>query len=209
MAVVQILNSKSSKSERVMSLVRPIVMWSMQFGVQKCAFSTINAYLSGNLFFLKVKNLQDFTRAFIIQKMLCCLLRNRSVKEPKNPLIIDILKQILRALPSVASSTYKTSLFNEALCIFWFIRIGEIAVDGKAGPYTKVAQISDIVLSECKCSLLIRCSKTDQNGKSVSLIFTHFSKSNICPVLAVKFYLSVRPNTDGTRQNKLLLVLAV
>ena len=31
MAVVQILNSKSSKSERVMSLVRPIVMWSMQF----------------------------------------------------------------------------------------------------------------------------------------------------------------------------------
>jgi hypothetical protein len=31
MAVVQILNSKSSKSERVMSLVRQIVMWSMQF----------------------------------------------------------------------------------------------------------------------------------------------------------------------------------
>ena len=31
MSVVQILNSKSSKSERVMSLVRQIVMWSMQF----------------------------------------------------------------------------------------------------------------------------------------------------------------------------------
>ncbi|WAR08464.1 hypothetical protein MAR_018422 [Mya arenaria] len=38
---------------------------------KKCAFSTINAYLSGISFFLKPNNLQDFTRAFIIQKMLC------------------------------------------------------------------------------------------------------------------------------------------
>ncbi|WAR27705.1 hypothetical protein MAR_013409 [Mya arenaria] len=52
-------------------------------------------------------------------------------------------------------------------------------------------------LSECKCTLLIRCSKTDQYGNSVSLIFTQTSDSTLCPLLAVKLYLSVRPNIDG------------
>ncbi|WAR08465.1 hypothetical protein MAR_018423 [Mya arenaria] len=93
------------------------------------------------------------------------------------PLTIDI-KQILKALPFVTS-------------------VREIAVDVKVGPYTRVAHISDISLSECKCRLLIRCSKPDQYGNSVSLIFTHSSDNNMCPVLAVKLYLSVRPNIDG------------
>ncbi|WAR28064.1 hypothetical protein MAR_013768 [Mya arenaria] len=82
-------------------------------------------------------------------------------------------------------------------CYLWKDRVGEIAVDAKAGPYTKVAQISDLSLSECKCTLLIRCSKTNQYGNSESLIFTHSSDSTICPVLSLKLYLSVRPNTDG------------
>ncbi|WAR28090.1 hypothetical protein MAR_013794 [Mya arenaria] len=59
-------------------------------------------------------------------------------------------------------------------------------------PYTKVAQISDLSLSECKCTLLIRCSKTDQYSNSESLMFTHSSDNTICPL-----YLSVRPNIDG------------
>ncbi|WAR17904.1 hypothetical protein MAR_032498 [Mya arenaria] len=189
-----------------MSLVRPIVMWSMQYrfhikdsvgnissvgpecGYQANAillislspktpskFIALNAFMHGISFFLKLNNLQHFTRAFIIQKMLCGLRRNRPVKDTKMPLTIDILKQILRALPFVASLTYETSIFNAAFVIafFCFSIIGEIAEVGKADPYTKVAQISDVSLSDCKCTLLIRANGVDsglvnyQTGRGV------------------------------------------
>lgn len=61
----------------------------------------------------------------------------------------------------------------------------------------KVAQISDISLSDNKCTLLIKCSKTDQYGKSVSLIFTQSSDSTVCPILLLKMYLQLRPKIDG------------
>ncbi|WAR17845.1 hypothetical protein MAR_032439 [Mya arenaria] len=155
-------------------------------------FIALNAFMHGISFFLKLNNLPHFTRAFIIQKMLCGLRRNRPVKDTKMPLTIDIFKQILRALPFVASSTYETSIFNAAFVIafFCFSIIGEIADVGKADPYTKVAQISDVSLSECKCTLLIRYSKTDQYGSSASLIFTQSSDTVI-------LCLSVRSNIDG------------
>ncbi|WAQ94129.1 hypothetical protein MAR_006600 [Mya arenaria] len=112
----------------------------------------------------------------------------------------DILKQILRALPFVASSAYETSLFNAAFVIacFGFLRRNRsrwgsrhLHESGTDFGYT-------IIRMQVHTFHFIRCSKTDQYGNSVSLIFTHSSDSTIRPVLAVKYlYLSVRPNIDG------------
>ena len=166
---------------------------------KKCSFSTINAYLSGISFFLKLNNSQDYTRAFIIQKMLCGLRRIRPVKDTRMPITVDILRKILYVLPFVVSSNYEARLFHATFVItfFGFLRIDEIAVTGKYGNCENVPHVSDLTLSENTCTLCIKSSKTDQYGNSVSLVFTTCSDSAICPVQGVKRYVRVRPQING------------
>ena len=166
---------------------------------KKCSFSTIQSYLSGISFFLKLNNLPDLTHAFVIQKMVCGLRRTRPVKDTRMPVTLDLLKTIIRALPFVASSKYESALYNAAynVAFFGFLRVGEIAIDGKSGIRYKVAQFSDLTLMEDKCTLTIRYSKTDQNGSAVTLSFPRSSDINICPVQAVNNFLKQRPNVEG------------
>ena len=46
--------------------------------------------------------------------------------------------------------------------------------------------------------LNIRFSETDQNGRSVSLIFTSCQYQQICPVALLYRYIQQRPYIDGT-----------
>ena len=166
---------------------------------KNCSHSTINAYLSGISFFLKLYNLQDFTRAFIIQKMLTGLRRARPNKDSRMPITIDILKQIQRALLYVAVSNYETVLFSTAYLIafFGFLRVSEIAVEQKQGDITKVVLYSDTVVSEKQCALTIRSSKTDQFAKSATLIFTQSRDTSVCPFSHLQQYLKLRPDKSG------------
>jgi len=166
---------------------------------KNCSYSTINSYLSGISFFLKINNLRDPTRAFIIQKMLCGLRRLRPSKDTRMPITITVLKQIQSALSSVASSHFEAVLFSTLYIItfFGFLRVSEIAVERKNGDNNKVVQFSNAKLTGSQCELIIPSSKTDQYANSVSLIFTPSNDSSICPVRAVKRYLQLRPLVGG------------
>ena len=163
------------------------------------SFSTINAYLSGISFYLKINNLQDFTRAFVIQKMLCGLRRIHPVKDTRMPITLDMLKQLTSALPFVCTSIYEANLFKAAFVVafFGFLRVSEIAVDGVQAKNTIPVQASDICMSDHSCTLRIPASKTDQYGNSASLIFSQSSDPAICPVRRMTIFLQARPRFNG------------
>jgi len=138
----------------------PALSQLVQFVLSKfknCSYSTINSYLSGISFLLKINNLHDPTRAFIIQKMLCGLRRLRPTKDTRMPIIMTVLKQIQSALSSVASSHFEADLVSTMYIItyFGFLRVSEIAVERKNGDNNKVVEFSNAKLTVSQCELII------------------------------------------------------
>ena len=110
-----------------------------------------------------------------------------------------MLKDFPYALKHVILSNYEALLFStvfSAAC-FGFMRVGELVVHSKDSVTSRVVQLSDVILRGSEVMLNIRFSKTDQNGRSVSLIFTSCQDQQICPVALLYRYIQQRPCIDG------------
>ncbi|XP_060584407.1 uncharacterized protein LOC132740509, partial [Ruditapes philippinarum] len=164
--------------------------------LKKFAFATVNSYLSGISFFLKMNGIPDNTQSFIVKKMLCGMRRIRSKKDLRVPITLQVL---LRFPMKVAYSNYESILYITAfVCAFFgFLRVGEIAVDTKKSDTNRVVQLGDLRFSENECFLTIRFSKTDQFGSSVTLTFCVSHYPEICPYILLRHYITLRPQIDG------------
>ena len=69
------------------------------------------------------------------------------------------------------------------------MRVGELVVHSKDSVTSRVVQLSDVILSGSEAMLNIRFPKTNQNGRSVSLIFTSCQDQQICPVALLYKYI--------------------
>ena len=178
-----------------------IVAFVCHLSTKGYAHSTVNAYLSGIAFHIKIRHPFHFdpTQTFIVRKLLQGLQRRRHKVDKRLPMTLDILKHIPSALASVCSSSYEALLFSAAFCIafFGFLRIGEIAIVSKDRDAFKVVQFRDIKMYDQEVHFTVRYSKTDQLGKSTTLVFTEKNDKTICPVRRLKDYMKVRPNVEG------------
>ena len=161
--------------------------------------STIVSYISGISYYLKLNGWVDVTEVFIVRKMLKGLQRSRPSKDTRAPITIDLLKAFPVALRNVATSDYEALLFSTAFVVvfFGFLRVGEVAVAQKNAESKFVIQRSDVTFKENEALVTIKHSKTDQQGKSVTLIFSPSISKEICPVSLLKQYLQKRPSVDG------------
>ena len=69
---------------------------------------------------------------------------------------------------------------------FGFFRIGVLVCANKAGPGSRVLQISDCAFKGNQMRVIIRFSKTDQTGKSTTIIFEGKANEKLCPVQGIK-----------------------
>ncbi|KAJ8307959.1 hypothetical protein KUTeg_014489 [Tegillarca granosa] len=130
-----------------------------------------------------------------VNKLLEGLRRSGKSKDTRAPITLPILTQLPRALVCICFSSYEAKLFHAAftLAFFGFLRVGEIALSNCKSNSSTVLSISDISIQNSMLKVKIRFSKTDQFGKTTTLYIDSVPSSVVCPVNAMKAYLSVRP----------------
>jgi len=171
--------------------------------------STISSYVSGLSFFHKCQNYDDPADCFVVRKMLEGCRRDRpSIPDFRHPLTQPLLQQAVKGAQLVCNSIYETYLFQAAmtLAFYAFLRVGEFTTSGTNQEHGRALQMSDIALKVSvsggkrieQVHVTIRFSKTDQSGRSTTLIISESGDGqNTCPVLAMKQYLAMRTQGAG------------
>ncbi|KAJ8315279.1 hypothetical protein KUTeg_007429, partial [Tegillarca granosa] len=159
------------------------------------SYQTVKTRIAALSFFHKISNSIDHTKNFLVNKLLEGLRRSGKSKDTRAPITVPILTQLPRALVCICFSSYEAKLFRAAftLAFFGFLRVGERALSNCKSNSSTVLSISDISIQTSMLKVTIRFSKTDQFGKTTTLYIDYVPSSVVCPVNAMKAYLSVRP----------------
>lgn len=116
----------------------------------------------------KLKNVSDFTKSFIIQK----ILEGLPITQPSVDIHhIRTFTQNNSGTPNICKSIYESTWFTSAylLAYFVFLRIGELAITSDASQ-DKVLQLSVVSFANNIIQLLLKFSKTDQDGKGATIV---------------------------------------
>ena len=119
--------------------------------------------------------------------------------ESREPITLELLKKLLDALRPVCDSLYEQNMLKFAYlpAFFGLFRIGEIVADMKDRPQKSVILISNISLKPSFLKIVIRFSKTDQTGKTNSIIFEGQKGNPLCPVEATLEFIKIRGPKPG------------
>jgi hypothetical protein len=93
--------------------------------------STVTTYLSGLSYDHKTRNLTDYTKSFIISKMLERLRRKNPKKSDiRTPISLELLKKLISSLRWICNSDYEACMFSSAFSLAYFamLRVSELAV---------------------------------------------------------------------------------
>lgn len=168
--------------------------------------ATATTYLSGISHAHKIRNLFDHSKSFLVSKMIEGMRRRCKSHDLRTPISINVLKTLISSLYSVCTSSYEAVLFASAfsLAFFALLRVGEITSVSKRESGRHALKLKDIVLNSIKgCEELqvrIASSKTDQLGKSVTLILGEQDDVSICPIRLMKSFLLVRGSVNRDSQ---------
>lgn len=123
----------------------------------KTAPSTIKTYMSGTAFHLKINNLPDTTKSFIIQKLLVGLCRKHPSVDVRRHITLELLHKIIQVLPSTCKSSYDSTLFTSAylLAYLGFLRVGELAITSNASQ-DRVLQFSAVSFANNSIQLFLK-----------------------------------------------------
>ncbi len=165
---------------------------------KSAASSTVALHLSALARHHKVNSWDDPTGHFLVRKCIQGFKRDRLSVDTRRPVTIDILRNLPRALHHVCKSDYEKTLFTSmfTLAFFGFLRIGEIALVSKKTP-DRPLKLTDVDCKEDSLILRLSISKTDQSGKGISLIIPSKADYAVCPVRALRQYMSRRPASSN------------
>jgi hypothetical protein len=176
--------------------------------------STITTYKSAVSYVHKIRHITDTTKRFILTKMMEGIKRERNSSDLRSPITISLLCRLVSILSNVCSSDYEASMFSTAftLSFFGLLWVGEFTANTYKDESDRPLQINDIRLlatppriqlhqefnstknsNPPRIQMTIRKSKTDQRGKTFTLIINSAKAQLICPVRAMQTYLLMRP----------------
>ena len=177
-----------------------VIAFLSHLSIEGKAPSTIGTYLASIAFVHKVNGWIDPTDNFVVKKMREGSRRLKGQPDCRSPITISILNHVCQSLNGFCTSVFEVSLFKAAflLAFFGFLRVGEFTAISKNSDSSRILNIKDVSINKGGfMNVVIRFSKTDQRGKSVTLRFQHGSSGILCPVKAMTDYLCVRPMGDG------------
>ena len=165
--------------------------------------ATVRTYLSGISAAHKIKNWQDPTDNFLIEKLLKGLAKESKSKDTRYPITLQRLESLVGCLHAICHSKYEESLFKAAFTMTFAgcFRMSELIGQGKR--LEEVGGRSGLLMIDIKAlfptiRLKLRGSKTDQYGigQMVEMQPMPANKS-VCPVMALADYLTRRPGSTG------------
>ncbi len=165
--------------------------------------STITTYVSAVGFYHKLQGWADPTNDFLVSKLLEGCKRLRPLSDTRLPMSISILLQVTQSLPAVCTSTFESCLFKAVfVCAFFgFMRVGELAADSRHRVQPSVLTVADVQF--CKTGngghflFSFKHAKNNQCGPPQVIRLVQSDNAAICPVLALREFLSVRPAIAG------------
>ena len=176
-----------------------ITRFIASMSLENKAPSTIAAYVSAISNWHKSNRFVDPCNDFLVKKALKGVSKRPSGQELREPITLELLKKLVNALGPVCESLYEQKMFKCAylLAFFGLFRIGEIVADTKDRAQKSVILINDISLKPGFLKILVRFSKTDQTGRTNSIIFEGQKKNPLCPVEATLEFIKVRGPKPG------------
>lgn len=179
--------------------VQDIIDFIAFLSLKGSAPSTARSYLSGIGYQCKILQVADPTQNFVVKKLLLGMSRLGSKRDKRLPITINLLQSINTVLPSICYSQFEAALFKAAFCLayFGFFRVGELVVDSSV-KHNHALAVENVQLKDYGrvLEVFLPHAKTDQAG-SGSVIALSAVDSPVCPVLAMKAFLDVRPKRQG------------
>ena len=159
--------------------------------------ATARSYIASISYKCKAADMPDVTKSFTVSKLLEGFRRSHSTTDGRLPITVDILKEIIKLLPIICSTSYEATLFSVAssLAFYAFLRIGEFTLSNGNSRDTIISR-SDVQLSQNTIKLLIRSSKTDQYKQGTCIEMFSVSDQT-CPVHWTREFLEIRPVIPG------------
>lgn len=111
-------------------------------------------YISALSYAHKLKGVQDNTQTFIVKKALQGLHRKQGTSvDPRVPISISILEQVIDALPAICKAPYEAVLFSTIFSVSYYglLRVGEVLS----------IQLTQLSIYKDKVNIIIPKSKTD------------------------------------------------
>ena len=181
--------------------IQHIAAYIAHLSLSGLAASTINVHTASISYIHKVNGWQDPTDNFLIQKLKEGCKRQNRAGDLRYPITLPILKRLMEVLNTVCRDAFESFLFKAVFLVafFGFLRVSEFAKTANIN-VTRVLDINDITFlgeSQSVANLQIRYSKTDQQGLGSVIQLCEGNDKLLCPVTALKQYLSVRPFIQG------------
>lgn len=170
--------------------------------IQKYSAKTVELYVRALSFNHKLKAQHDTTKSFLVSKAIEGLKRSKGkTVDTRGPITRPLLRQLISSLPTVCSSQYEATLFTAAFSLAYFglLRVGEFTTTNKS-PSTHCLKLHNVTVHshQSNLRLTIPHSKTDQTGKSSTLIISRESEKALCPIQAILNYSNIRPHSAPT-----------
>ena len=162
--------------------------------------NTISTYIAGINYVHKLHGWEDLRSNFIITKMLEGCRRLRFHKDIRLPITLEILSNICQVLPQVCYSHYEATLFKAAflLAFYGMFRVSELVAPSSL-LVQRTLSFQDVILNTNLefIYVTLRISKCNQSGHPVKLKIPREKNVDLCPVSALKDFLTIRPNIQG------------
>uniref|UniRef100_A0ABM5GDC1 Integrase/recombinase xerD homolog n=1 Tax=Pogona vitticeps TaxID=103695 RepID=A0ABM5GDC1_9SAUR len=180
--------------------VEHLLQFSVALHNKGLAPSTIQGKLAAVGFYAKANGFRDFSGDFRIRKMLEGWAREKGkVEDDRTPISPVILERLGELWGVVCGDGYEKVLFHAAALVAFFgaMRISELVALGKGDVSRNALQFDDVMVQGEQVVVRIRSSKADQTGRGCHLRMGRCSRESICPVKAVKEFISFRGTGQG------------
>lgn len=176
-----------------------MVRFIASLSLERKAPTTIAAYVSAVSNWHKTNRWDDPCDDFLVKKALKGGSKRKSNTTLREPISIILLAKLVKTLHLVCESKYEVSMIKSAflLAFFGLFRIGEMVADTKVRAQRSVMLLRDIVIKDETLTITVRFSKTDQTGKSSSIVVNGQKGNPLCPVEAVKKFVKRRGTEPG------------
>ncbi|XP_048253513.1 uncharacterized protein LOC125381159 [Haliotis rufescens] len=170
-----------------------LVHFIAHLSVSGHAPSTVRTYMAGISTYHRLHSMEDRTGHFVITKMITGMQKCQGRQDHRKPITIDLLKVIVNNLQFVCSSTYEVRLFKAVYCLafFGFFRVSELVQTKLSQPGCAFLDL-EVQDTTKTVTVTLRHSKTDRQSHGIVVSISAIPGHNLCPVAAVKAYLTVR-----------------
>ena len=158
--------------------------------------ATIITYTSAIGYFHRIKNLQDPTSAFVVQKMLASITKLDPRGDTRLPITIIILGRLVQSTSVVINDSYQALLTRAMFIIAFFglMRVGEICLTQAKNP---VIQLDQVKVTPQAVTIKILHFKHNISPHPFDIVLPAQANSLTCPVKILSQYLLVRGMQPG------------